>query len=811
MKKNILRITDLTDANTIDLLGENGGFRLKSWDTLILPDKSAVWTDNPFTDGRKLVSRLFDDVTDSISLSVNYAKPLDIANDIRRLRILLRQAVSYWTSSTNQSPVYIEKQGPGDTKPLYSIIKDWRTPADRETFGDPFASLKTAPVIDDFDLILTHGAWLSSPVSIPECLYGSNNQYFRAYDSASASYILNPGIETAGTPIANWTCTTQITRDTVTKRSGAASAKFASTVGFDLHMYQDFAVTPGALFTITFYHNDPNTGNPATSKPRYRLEDRTNPGTYIIPLTYVASTTPGSFVLETANAVIPTNCALVRLDIYDGDANNSNWYFDDFLYQESPQYYTGETRQCGAGFYVENCYSTRVLTDIYTTLDNVTFSINKATSAVPFTIFNTGAAPAYTYFGIRNSISTYAGHFWGIVFNLSNAASFNGDFDVQYWNGATWANCANVVSELAPCGGSGRKFNRNGIGIVTWTAPTDWTTQTVNGIAGRWVRFVFTARDVVGNITQVDFNPYTPIADYIEVSGDDIAGDLRALLRAQVKPYKGPLSGGTYSIYAGSRSVSRGASFSPHLNLSSLMKPADITISLGAGCAFTARADSPTDQIVRFTAGGATASVVNVSINSPLAKQYIGRYRVLLKFYQNTGSAGQFKASLQIGGIGGTDVLSSKTTGAFEIFDFGPLDFPGYPVVPNGEIASISISIVVQATAALNCDLFEVTAIPIDEWTAEIKSTLGNFSAEELNAEFGSLYPKNTYTAAYYKIDSSCNIIYGRAIQVISANEFSLEPKETQRVFLTSEGGPDIYFRTELDHIARFFDMSGDE
>lgn len=78
----------------------------------------------------------------------------------------------------------------------------------------------------------------------------------------------------------------------------------------------------------------------------------------------------------------------------------------------------------------------------------------------------------------------YIGHltskFTQIYFDVSTAASMSMDQDFQYWNGSSWTSLT-FTSSTHP-------FASVGTNAITFTAPSDWDTTSVNGTNAYYIR-----------------------------------------------------------------------------------------------------------------------------------------------------------------------------------------------------------------------------------------------------------------------------------------------------------------------------------
>lgn len=251
-----LYITD--GATTINLHATGGSIRVKSWTPSILPFKGGgVWSDNPFSEGKILLSAVEDDVIDNFVFSVTAGNQDLLIKQLRDLRMMLGRAVNYWTSDIPARPIYLKKRANCETEYTYTAVKSWFTPDDPAMFENPFASNRGSA--SELSLLITHSAWLSVPPGKGECIALTNELDY--LEVGTVNMVLNPGFETAGgggaDVFANWTeaaGTGTIVRDVVTFHSGVASCRLTSGAGAQPTVSQTFTVPKGDLLRLSFWY-----------------------------------------------------------------------------------------------------------------------------------------------------------------------------------------------------------------------------------------------------------------------------------------------------------------------------------------------------------------------------------------------------------------------------------------------------------------------------------------------------------------------------------------------------------------------------
>lgn len=157
-------ILELTDGTTkIDLISPNTGITLRDWvQQSPLPKGDGIWVDSPLTEGRRLISRIYGNVVDAMTFTINGVTPDDTILALQSLRQMLEKATNYWISGWSDTPVYLKKRGSGETNITYALIIDWRAPEDSNPFAQPFFA-QPFSVIEEFSLSIEHGAWMSNP------------------------------------------------------------------------------------------------------------------------------------------------------------------------------------------------------------------------------------------------------------------------------------------------------------------------------------------------------------------------------------------------------------------------------------------------------------------------------------------------------------------------------------------------------------------------------------------------------------------------------------------------------------------------
>jgi len=266
------------------------------------------------------------------------------------------------------------------------------------------------------------------------------------------------------------------------------------------------------------------------------------------------------------------------------------------------------------------------------------FSTNMVNEALPWDMFD---LPYTTddaiYFGIESTGEVDAAQPCNLVFDIGDPARMHeSGFDLeQYYSGA-WAD-ALVQYDGTAESATGKPMRRNGPGMVTFYMTQLTVPHAINGVTGYWVRYRLTyAQPAQDSPSQQNRLVYTATQPYVEVSADEIGGDIDAPAKISVFPtYKG-----INKVICAARSVSRGSDFTPVINLSQTNNPTGVTVTVPGALTTFATEDitacaSNDHAFYEIPAAGPAARLeqVKVVIASPLAWQYSGRFRLMVRFW----------------------------------------------------------------------------------------------------------------------------------------------------------------------------------
>ena len=140
-----------------------------------------------------------------------------------------------------------------------------------------------------------------------------------------------------------------------------------------------------------------------------------------------------------------------------------------------------------------------IIGKVFSTANDSTFNDNtneaRLNGGTSFTMFPTPATADRTYFGSSSTFSRLI-----FIFGTAGSAA---TYVWEYWNGIAWTNLVVVDGTSS--------FTVNG--TVTWTTPTDWATNSINGTTMYWVRVRFTGtapttNPLVNSITYLGWLEY---------------------------------------------------------------------------------------------------------------------------------------------------------------------------------------------------------------------------------------------------------------------------------------------------------------
>jgi hypothetical protein len=137
---------------------------VREWQPAIQDLKDGgTWADTPTADERELIVAQLADVEDSFIGDVSAASQDELIQYLRSMRSMLQKARQYTITDWQDTPVDLMAQGYGETNPRYTRIKNWRTLRDGFPYGPPMWDTIEGVAVEDFELVIEHGAWTENP------------------------------------------------------------------------------------------------------------------------------------------------------------------------------------------------------------------------------------------------------------------------------------------------------------------------------------------------------------------------------------------------------------------------------------------------------------------------------------------------------------------------------------------------------------------------------------------------------------------------------------------------------------------------
>jgi len=333
------------------------------------------------------------------------------------------------------------------------------------------------------------------------------------------------------------------------------------------------------------------------------------------------------------------------------------------------------------------------------------------------------------YFGIDTSLSD-TGPFCSLIFDIATPAKSTTSYTItwEYWSGAAWTTILtqDETNDLGEVGVRG----------LFWRQTANWATVAVDGDTGYWIRGRVSA--LVGTLTpptQQNRDIYSAVWAYAEVDDGQAAGNVASLIKLQIHNRSDGGAGGPGGsepllyqnrIVAGIKEVSDHEDFRAFLNFADEQNPDGVTVdvSVDADSATSIEADSymssATGRRVFFDAGIAAAGVgldnladrVEFELDTTIARDYYGTYKVFLRGNQTGGSAGEVSVRLKVvsgsGGISSltdTQVILSQHNHRIIEFDT-PITIPVSSQFTADDIGDVTSVIVQISCAADDADLY---------------------------------------------------------------------------------------------------------
>lgn len=402
------------------------------------------------------------------------------------------------------------------------------------------------------------------------------------------------------------------------------------------------------------------------------------------------------------------------------------------------------------------------------------WSSNLAGGSLPFNILpSSTTANDAVYFGINTALSN-SGPFFNLVFNIGTPATgIAGNWEVYT---GSWVNLYGsdgtqtppISGLLTDGGGSGTplsSFTKAGLGVVSFTAGgggyTSVNLNTLLGgsapsVAGFWVRFRVVSVVTPSVPQQSTQQIFTATRPYININSASIGGDIPAITKLTVYGRAGlkkTIASSSYivagALMVGIRKYSRGVDFTSYLNAAQEQNPGGITVTTSGTFPTTSANNSPTGASLQYnTLAVNSTGYTKWSFDSTIAKQYMGNFRVFLRFF-GTAETTQHYITMTAGEMNlytsdavTVYALPDYTTGEnlyydadYNIADLGMLSIPYTNVVTASQINDLleSFDITVYSknigVSSTNITICDLVLIPADESIVEVREILNSNTA----------------------------------------------------------------------------------
>jgi hypothetical protein len=683
--------------------------------------------------------------------------------ETQELRRLLEKARQYWTTNWQRDPVWIVARGACETNTRYAYVMDYSAERDDNPYNSPFYgdSLST---MDEWTLDIERSDWLNNPPGQGSCVaIASQQTYWSATDTDTSSPTQS---EDDAEVIVTATSISLIAQHTHLGVDGLVV--YASGIRF-----RNVAIPAGA--TITSARIDVvATDADGTSDTSWQVYGELNAAPAIFS-TYAnfmgrALTTNSSKGTTTLGWTIGATYTILRdtassrallqevvdlggwaagndlaVLIFDDGSKGYHRYaaWDDALAEPILylEWTTGETAPIGRSatctneVYFANKHNKAQITHVYYyDASTVTYTGNQIGAVLPYYLYPnpTDAPPTVPaagdifYAGIETALLD-SGPFTSLVFDIGTIG-----FDIrgvtwEYWNGA-WVALAISASTLYSVANG--FLGNAGVRSISFDQPSDWTANNPGmGVTGYWIRARITAVGAAPAApTQQNRDIYTVVRPSVDIDKLQVTGDISALAQALVCEWSNILSGD--SVILATRSADRGANFRMYLNLSSEQNVLGVSVTAGTNTTMTSYLEAPSGWAMRYNPGAGSVGDCSIVIDSAIAKDFMGRYRVYLRVDREsaiTDCTVQLKAGLQDSGGGYTsyyyesEILTVASNEEGYLLDFGVIDIPGIGVIAtNEEVMPITFFLsLANTTASPNLYLYDLILIPVDEWAGE--------------------------------------------------------------------------------------------
>ena len=388
-----------------------------------------------------------------------------------------------------------------------------------------------------------------------------------------------------------------------------------------------------------------------------------------------------------------------------------------------------------------------LLTHIFNFDDSLAaFSANLITAPADFDYFAvSGSTPAtgdIVYFGSTDA------SFHHVVLDIDVSGAGNAVTRWEYYNGSFTALTLGTQYALYPLAGGAfwTSTTADDVRSIHISNVNDWVKTTINGVNAYWIRSIITSGTFSTSPHQAIDVVYAQKNNYIEIPSTAIDGDLPPFLLQSFGSIEGDPSLTAPNFTTPSRIIvgarSRGLEkFEANIALASGVQTG-FSQTLGTDASnVTTDPDGPKASHVAVSFGTETLVERVAQALPDTIASWEGTFRVFLRCQQIGGADGDL--SVQVKGVmipGNIDTAFSTTEtvdlqtqdAGLELVDLGSIRLPKTTLVASDATAGANVEIQVWArrnTGSSTLELFDVTLMPIDEWTAAYNSPVDTIDA----------------------------------------------------------------------------------
>jgi hypothetical protein len=852
----VLKITDGT--NSVSFLAQSVGVILNDWKPNTGSAKGgAIWSSSQFSDGRQMVMRNWDNITETFDVNITGADMDGSISKFRKLLSLLVLAGAYWMSDYQTGsgdftkPVWIEARADCESETRYAYVYDGTIPSLSNPYEFPFRGGAT----ETLPIIIEHGVWRDTPPGETECM----KTYSYVEREGSTGFVFYPGQET----------------DTVTADLGGAAItqNFLNALSDPpfQHLgirFVNVDIPQGAKITNAFIRLVSNANSPdvAVGDSTVYGELSANAMTYSdfadwnarIDTAASAFGIPWSSTAFAGQAFYAYDVIDVVQEIVDlggwspGNAMAFKFYspttlfsinrfyapFDDPVYDMPALRIEYEIPGAQYGIYLPVCmnnYATGYQTN--SQIEHVAV-YDASTASYGPNILNTFPSNLFpSPLGVGDILFIGSSFpFANTVFNLASAGDGTVTYTYKYSTagGVTAGALSNVVEyQFGLFDGVGN----TGFMASVFTRPTNWAKNQVGPELPNlyWIAIEITNIAVAPAVipAQVTQPIYTTAWPFWEVDDEEVNGDINALLKfllvqIQTLDGAGDDKGAYNHVLFGLRHYNRGADYTPYLNVQA--NPTGVTFAAGATATTPDNSLAPSGKSINYNVALATAETTIgrwTFSGASLVQQYYGRYRVFVRARVTAGAAGVAGFRAQLVETVASNVLletdlrysSVSAIPGYDLIDLGYITFKA-----AGGLVYTTIDIVLRAvtTAASTFDVLDLILFPVDETTLEINT---NDDSIAFSYDNGTNYPgeqplhdstmpkEGPYSGV---VDQNNGLLY--TMQTKSLGPFTIPNKARMRVYFLpwndEDGelkGTESLFDCGFRRVQQYLNMRGEE